>query len=246
MKMFSRILALVVLVIAATLFVDQSTAAAKGDRAESAMTPCLVGRTAPPVGFWTWPANTRVNIYLREPDFSESDVSAVRLAVQNWDATTMENGSNVRFIFQGLTPATRTGQGEVTIVRKAVSEKNRQQRAVLQAHSLQSDRFIDYALMLVDPSVTNAGMLTSVVAHELGHSLGLMDCYKCNSRSTAMGLLKAGESNGIEGPTACDKREVMAAYEGLKPRSMSPSSLALALNKPQENQAAELGLAARR
>lgn len=233
--MFLRILALTVLIIIAGLSIDQSTATATGDRAESAMTPCLVGRTAPPVGFWTWPANTRVNIYLREPDFSASDVAAVRLAVQNWDATTLENGSNVRFIFHGLTREMRLARGEMTIIRKVVSDKNRQQRAVLQAHSLESDRFIDYALLLIDPVVRSAGMLTNVVAHELGHSLGLMDCVKCNSRSTAMGLLKAGdESNGIEGPTACDKSEVRTAYAGLKPRSTS--SLALALNKPNENQ----------
>ena len=243
--MVFRISVLAVLVIFATLFVDQSTVSANGDRAESAITPCLVGRTAPPVGFWTWPANTHVNIYLREPDFSESEVSAVRLAVQNWDATTMENGSNVRFTFHGLTRETRTARGEMTIIRKAVSDKKHRQRAVLEAHSLQNDRFIDYALLLVDPLVTNPAMLTNVVAHELGHSLGLLDCYKCNSKSTAMGMLKAGnESNGIEGPTACDKREVMAAYEGLKPRSTSP--MALALNKPQDNQVAEVSLITRR
>jgi len=44
------------------------------------------------------------------------------------------------------------------------------------------------------------------MAHELGHSLGLMDCYECSRKSTAMGLLKAAnEPNGIEGPTPCDK-----------------------------------------
>jgi hypothetical protein len=189
---------------------------AKNNRSAS----CIVGRTAPPIGFWTWPANTRVNIYLREPDFSESDISAVRVAVDNWDSTATETGSNVRFVFHGLTRETRNAQGEMTIVRQAVFNKTQRHRALLEAHSRQQDQFIDYALILVDPSVRNAGMLTNVVAHEIGHSLGLLDCYKCDSRSTAMGLLKAGdESNGIEGPTFCDKREVMAAYQGLKPRS---------------------------
>ena len=224
-----RILALAFLLITATLSIDQFTAVANEDQNESAAmerdtgesaAPCIVGHTAPPVGFWTWPANTRVNIYLREPDFSESDVSAVRVAVQNWDTTATENGSNVRFIFHGLTRETRIAQGEMTIIRKAVYDKKQRQRALFEAHSLQRDGFIDYALMLVDPSVRNPGMLTNVVAHELGHGLGLLDCNQCDSRSTAMGLLKAGnESNGIEGPTPCDQREVMAVYEGLKPRS---------------------------
>jgi hypothetical protein len=198
-----------------------STAPGYEGRTENVMGPCIVGRTAPPIGFWTWPANTRVNIYLREPDFSESDVAAVRVAVENWDASATENGSHVRFIFRGLTRQTRDAHGDMTIIRKAVYDKKRRQRAVLEAHSRQRDRFIDYALILVDPSVRNTGMLTNVVAHELGHSVGLLDCYGCNSRSTAMGLLKAGdESNGIEGPTFCDSREVMAAYQGLKPRAL--------------------------
>jgi hypothetical protein len=42
-------------------------------------------------------------------------------------------------------------------------------------------------------------VLTNVVAHEIGHSLGLMDCHHCQSGTTAMGLMKsAEESNGIE------------------------------------------------
>lgn len=229
-----RILALAFIVIVAALSIDQSAVVVYARQVESPMAPCVVGRTAPPVGFWTWPAHTLVNIYLREPDFSKSDVSAVSVAVQNWDSTATGNGSNVRFVFQGLTRETRTGQGEVTIIRQGIFDKNRRERARLEAHSVQSDKFIDYALLLVDPSVRNSGALTNVVAHELGHSLGLLDCYKCKSRSTAMGLLKASdESNGIDGPTACDQREVMTAYQGLKPRSSSRQTLAM--NQPREN-----------
>lgn len=199
-----------------------STAATYVYQTENLKARCVVGRTAPPIGFWTWPANTRVNVYLREPDFSLSDVSAVRLAVENWDRAAEETGSNVRFMFHGLTPETRTAQGSMTILRKAVFNKKQRQRALLEAHSRQQDRLIDYALVLVDPSVQNPGLLTNVVVHEIGHSMGLLDCFKCDSGSTAMGLLKAGdESNGIQGPTFCDRIEVLAAYQMSKPRSAS-------------------------
>jgi len=50
--------------------------------ANSVTKPCVDGRTAPTVGFWTWPANTEVNIYLRQPDFSASDVAFVQTAVE--------------------------------------------------------------------------------------------------------------------------------------------------------------------
>jgi len=203
----------------------QSAALANGESTRKAARvkrePCVVGSTAPPNGFWTWPPATRVNIYLREPDFSKADVAGVKLALASWDATATENGSNVHFSFQGLTHETRNARREVTIIRRAVFNGKQRHRALLEAHSMHGDRFIDYALILVDPSVQDAGLLTNVIAHEIGHSLGLLDCPQCSSGSTAMGLLKAGnESNGIEGPTACDSREVTAVYRGLKPRSL--------------------------
>ncbi len=217
--MYFRILALALLLVTFNLSVNNPQAIANDDLAGRSAGSCVVGRTAPPTGFWTWPANTRVTIYLREPDFSERDLAAVRVAVENWDATAIETGTNVRFIFVGLTRETRTAQNEMTIIRQAVFNKKQRHRALLEAHSLQQDLFIDYALILVDPSVQNAGLLTNVVAHEIGHSLGLLDCYECNTKSTAMGLLKAGdESNGIEGPTSCDRHEVKAVYLGLRPR----------------------------
>ncbi|HWN09156.1 MAG TPA: hypothetical protein VNO50_07820 [Pyrinomonadaceae bacterium] len=207
-----------------SLPIIQSGALANGNANQKAKRavkpePCVVGRTAPPAGFWTWPPHTRVNIYLREPDFSKVDVAAVKLALESWDATATENGSDVRFSFQGLTRETKNARREITIVRSKVFNQKQRHRALLEAHSINGDRFIDYALILVDPSVQDQGLLTNVIAHEIGHSLGLLDCPQCSSRSTAMGLLKAGnESNGIQGPTACDSREVTAVYRALKPR----------------------------
>jgi len=219
--MLTRVLVLVLLLIPSGFSVNNSASADDEGAVESRrMVPCVVGRNSPPIGFWTWPANTSVKIYLREPDFSESDVAAVRLAVENWDATAAETSSNVRFTFQGLTREIRSAQWEITIVRKVVFTKKHPDRALLEAHSRQQDQFIDYALILVDPSVRNPDVLTNVVAHEIGHSLGLLDCYKCDRRSTAMGLLKSDdESNGIQGPTFCDKREVAAAYQSSKSRT---------------------------
>jgi hypothetical protein len=196
---------------------------------EKPPTPCVVGSTAAGVGFWMWPANSHVNIYLREPDFSLADVSAISVAVQNWDHTLMENGFNVRFYFHGLTRETMTARGDLTIIRGAVYKKKLRHLALLEAHSLRNDQLIDFALIIVDAQVKDPDVLTNVMAHELGHSLGLLDCYRCRGRSTAMGLLRsADESNGIEGPTACDKNAVVAAYQELKLHvRAAPASLAL-------------------
>jgi hypothetical protein len=195
--------------IVAALYLNAKTVVAQ------TTTPCIVGHTSPSTGFWTWPAGSLVNIYLRDPDFSQDYVAAVRVAVQNWDAAAVESGSNVHFIFHGLTVATKNGQGDLTIVRGETYDKKRH-LAFLQAHSLQSNRLIDYAMVIVDVRVQNPEVLTNIVAHELGHSLGLMDCYECSRKTTAMSLLKTGtEPNGIEGPTACDRSAVLAAYREL-------------------------------
>jgi len=207
-----------------SLPIIQSVAIAKGDsntgEARRVKTgPCVVGRTAPPVGFWTWPRGTQVKVYLREPEFSGADISAVKLALASWDASATENGSNVRFSFHGLTREIRHARREITIVRGSIYNEKQRHRAHLEAHSINGDRFIDYALIIVDHSVQDAGLLTNVIAHEIGHTLGLLDCPRCSNRSSAMGLLKPGnESNGIEGPTACDTGEVMGVYRALKPR----------------------------
>lgn len=212
--MKSKLFAAFCLIVIA-LCIDSPTAI----MAEVGPSPCVAGRNAAPFGFWTWPAGSQVNIYLREPDFSDADVAAVSVSVRNWDQSAVENGSNVHFKVRGLTLETRTTSGDLTIVRGNVYDSKRRHLAMLQAHSLKEDQLIDYAVVIVDVRVKNREVLTNVMAHELGHSLGLLDCFKCNNKSTVMGLMRAGdESNGIEGPTACDKEVVVAAYRELLTR----------------------------
>ncbi|MGZ8842194.1 MAG: hypothetical protein ACXW18_00935 [Pyrinomonadaceae bacterium] len=184
-------------------------------------TPCVAGRTAARVGFWTWPAKSEVKVYLRDPDFSAAYSAAVAVALTNWDAVAAENGSNVHFSFRGLTSETKTARGEVTIIRGEVFTKKEKHLALLKAHSLSNDQLIDYAIVVVDYRVSNPKVLTNLMAHEIGHSLGLADCYECSSGSTAMGLMKtATEPNGIEGPTTCDSLAVRTAYRELATRAI--------------------------
>jgi hypothetical protein len=201
---------LVLVIAASSLLYPQAS------RSESAPAPCVIGHTAAATGFWTWPANSKIDIYLRQPDFSEDYVAAVRVAVENWDAAAVESGSNVHFRFRGLTTETKTAHHNLTIIRGDIYDKKIKHLALLQAHSMRNDQLIDYALVVVDLRVQNPEVLTNVMAHEIGHSLGMLDCYTCDRKSTVMSLLKTGtESNGIAGPTACDKASVLTAYRDL-------------------------------
>lgn len=180
---------------------------------------CTVGLSQPAIGFWTWPAASQVNVYLHEPDFSSDYALAVERAMQSWNATAAENGSQVHFILRGISQTAHTSTGDMTLVRGDVFTNKEKHLALLEAHSWRHDQLIDYARVIVDYRVNNPKVLTNVIAHELGHSLGLMDCYKCAKQTTAMGLMKsANETNGIDGPTACDTLAVRLAYRELSAR----------------------------
>jgi len=224
-------------VIASALLLTQAFAVFANDT-----DACVTGRSAAPIGFWAWPANTHVNVYLRRPDFSETDAPAVRIAVANWDSMARENGSEVQFEFRGLTLETRTSGADLTIVRGNLYNRKDRHLGMLEAHSLRGDQLIDFALVIVDVTVDNSAVLTNVIAHELGHTLGLFDCYKCKHETTAMGLLNtAHEPNGIQGPTACDNNAVRLAYHELKQHVRpAPQTLAVAKPKPDPGSEPEL------
>jgi hypothetical protein len=184
---------------------------------------CKVGETAPSIGSWTWAPNARVEVYVRLADFAGNEVSGMLTAVQNWDASASENGSGVRFEYEGTVMEAKTCGNCLTILRGKVADKRH--GAELQAFSKRNDQLIDYAWIVIDPGYRESKTLTSIVAHELGHSLGLLDCFGCQRGSCAMSRFNttlrlfqikiADWSNGITGPTNCDAAQVKEAYKEL-------------------------------
>jgi hypothetical protein len=166
----------------------------------------------------------RVEVYIRIPDFNEKDVEAMLIAVQNWDASASENGSGVRFEYRGTVSEAMTCGSCLTITRGETTIRHHD--AELQAFSKRGDQIIDYAWIVINPSYKKSKALTSAVAHEIGHSLGLLDCFSCERGSTAMNRLNAAIkfhqiriidwTNGIKGPTVCDVTQVKVAYKELK------------------------------
>lgn len=185
---------------------------------------CKVGLTAPAIGSWTWPDGSQVEVYIRTPDFDDDEISSLLIAVQNWDASSGENGSGVHFLYRGTVAEAKTCDNCLTILRGAVADKHH--GAELHAFSRRKDQVIDYAWIVIGPDYKNPKILTSIAAHEIGHSLGLLDCYSCKQKSTAMNyfnskakLFQLGsseKSNGITGPTVCDAAQVKDAYRALR------------------------------
>src|SRR6185295_19285271 len=65
--------------------------------------------------------------------------------------------------------------------------------------------------------LTNPRALLNALVHELGHNLGLLDCYGCKQKSTVMNQFGAvNESNEMELPTSCDIAQVKQVYREVK------------------------------
>jgi hypothetical protein len=178
---------------------------------------CQVGQKAAAIGFWTWPANSRVQVFIRNADFNADQLSSLLTALQNWNLTSETAGSGVKFEYQGPTAQERLCPGCLTIMRGRVFNKKSRHATELQAHSANDDQIITSALILVDPVLTNPKAILNAMVHELGHNLGLLDCYTCKPKSTVMNQFSAvNVPNEMERPTSCDVSQVRRVYEELK------------------------------
>ena len=181
--------------------------------------PCKVGQQAPAIGFWTWAANARVKVFIVTADFKPADVSSLISALNNWNSVSEVTGSGVKLEYQGSTDHQLTCENCLTIMRGTVFDKSKRHLTGLTAFSAKHDQIISYAIIQVDPVLTNAKAIADALAHELGHNFGLLDCYTCKKKSTVMNQFRATNvPNDMSAPTSCDVAQVREAYKELKVR----------------------------
>lgn len=181
-----------------------------------AQSPCKVGVQAPPVGFSTWAPASEIKVYVLENNFVENELPFLLRAMDAWNAASHLTDSKVRFEYKGLTAAQLYCENCLTIRRAPVFDKSNRHLATLRASSGTPNQTITWANITIDPLLTNAGTLTNAVAHELGHSFGLLDCYSCSARSTVMIKFKGiNVPNEMNGPSDCDLAQVKAVYQSL-------------------------------
>jgi hypothetical protein len=130
-----------------------------------------------------------------------------------------QTGSGVKFEYQGSTERELSCESCLTVMRGPVFDKARRHATELRAYSLRHDQIISYATIIVDPVLTNPKALRDALAHELGHNLGLLDCYTCKQKSTLMSQFKViNVPNDMAAPSSCDIAQVKQAYQELKVR----------------------------
>jgi hypothetical protein len=180
---------------------------------------CTVGVRTPAFGFWAWPSDSRVKVYILAEDFKSTEIPYLLVPLRHWDAEWETTGSGVRLDYAGTTSFPRQCQNCLTIMRAPVFNQKTRHGGEFRAYSEQGTQLVTYAAILIDPAMTNPRALTNAVAHELGHGLGLLDCYGCKDRSSVMNKLKGmNASNDMEGPTFCDIAQVREGYRQLRIR----------------------------
>lgn len=177
---------------------------------------CEAGVQAPAVGFWTWTAGTQVQVYVVERDFQPEDLPSLLAPLENWNAVSEITGSRVNFKYIGPKASPQHCENCLTISRGPVFDKKRHHLTELRAYSARNDRLMTSATIVVDFTLTNRQALTDAVAHELGHSFGLRDCYSCKAKSTVMNQFgRVNTPNEVPGPTTCDVAQVKSTYKQL-------------------------------
>jgi hypothetical protein len=139
-----------------------------------------------------------------------------------WNAVSASTASKVRFEYKGTTSTLRYCENCLTIRQGQVFDKSKRHLSELRIYSTR-DRLLTWATIVIDPLLTNPKTLTNAMAHELGHSFGLLDCYSCKQGSTVMIQFQAvNAANGMDGPTACDVTEVKRSYQVLVAQLKQP------------------------
>ncbi|HKY26809.1 MAG TPA: hypothetical protein VJM12_02570 [Pyrinomonadaceae bacterium] len=200
-----------------------------------AQSPCKVGAQAPPVGFSTWAPGSKIKVYVLEKEFADDELPFLLTALDTWNAVSDLTGSKVRFEYKGTTASQLYCENCLTIRRGSVFDKSHRRLATLRASTGTRNQIITWANITIDPQLTNPRTLTNAVAHELGHSFGLLDCYSCAARSTVM--IKFGDvnvSNEMDRPSGCDVEQVKAVYRSLAQLTPVRSPRAMVVDEGQE------------
>lgn len=175
---------------------------------------CKVGMHSAASGFWRWAPDAVVKVYVVESDFEEVELSFLLSPLTTWNSVSDATGSKVRFEYKGTTNTPLYCQNCLTIKRGLVFDKSKRHLTELKTYGDPRYQTIIWAKVVVDPLLTKPRTLTNAIAHELGHSFGLLDCYSCKQHSSVMIQFKTvNVSNEMDGPTACDVAQVKATYK---------------------------------
>ena len=170
---------------------------------------CRPGKTSTEAMGWRWKPNTRVRIYYLKGSFTREETEAFSRAVSNWNKALKEIDSRIAFTIGVERDSISEDNASITVLRGIPKGKDR--LGQLRIYSMSNG--VMRATMIINPVVTDLNALTSLMTHELGHSLGLADRYECRRGTTAMSAFKdSNKGNDVYEPSECDKYVVATGF----------------------------------
>ncbi|MEP6913806.1 MAG: hypothetical protein ABI923_13680 [bacterium] len=170
---------------------------------------CQSGKSSPEGLGWRWKPGTSVKIAYLKDDFNQAEKEAFFRAINNWNKALEQTASQVVFVTSDEPEGLGTNGASITVARGI--PRGRERVGEIRFHSIANGRV--QLIMTVSPVVTDLSALTSLMTHELGHSLGLADCYECRRGTTAMAAFKSkNKGNEVFEPSECDKYVVASGY----------------------------------
>lgn len=170
---------------------------------------CRPGKTSTEALGWRWKPSTHVRLYYLKNSFSVAEAAALSRAVNNWNNALREINSQVVFTINGESVCVVEDNASITVMRGIPRGKER--LGEIKFYSMSNG--VERVLVVISPVVTDLDALTSLMAHEIGHSMGLADCYGCRRGTTTMAAFKDdNKGNEVYEPSECDKYVVAAGY----------------------------------
>lgn len=170
---------------------------------------CSTGKTSATIINWRWAPNAKVKVYFMSGGFSNAEIAAMSEAVNTWNEALREINSDISFEIAGITNQNITERNTLLVKRVEYLSN----RALGEIQPYIKSKTLAHAVISVSSWVTNMKAFTSMMNHEMGHSLGLSDCVGCKRGSTVMAAFKgSNKDNSIFRPSRCDKYVVAASY----------------------------------
>jgi len=172
---------------------------------------CVPKKTSTEAFGWRWKQGTLVKVFYAKDSFSVAEEAALSQAVKNWNDALREINSRIVFVVSPEHESVGNKNAGVTVMRSI--PRGRERLGEIRFHSI-SNGMVQMVLA-INPDVTDLNAMTSLMTHELGHTLGLGDCYECRRGTTAMAAFKSSnQGNDVYEPSACDRFVVASTYAG--------------------------------